>query len=91
MTVLTNAEAKKASGPVRKMRKVWGGSAREKRDKQDKGSCRLQVGVLVAMPSQLHTKNHDGVSQELSGTYLREGLAIGLIEMPWVEGEPSIA
>lgn len=84
MTVLTNTEAKGASGPIREVGKI---SAREKREreKQDQGSCRLQVGVLVAMPSQLHTKTHDGVGQELSGSPLRDGLAIGLIEMPWIE------
>jgi hypothetical protein len=73
------------------MKKGLGGSARERRDRQDKGSRRLQVGVIVAMPSQLHTKNHDGVAQELSGSPLRDGLAIGLVEVPWVEGEPLIA
>jgi hypothetical protein len=83
VTVLTDAEAKIT---CRKEGKVWGGDAREKRDEE---CCRLQVGVLVAMPSQVHTKTHD---QELSGSPLRDGVAIGLIEIPWVERDPpSIA
>ncbi len=87
MTVLTGEEAKSASRPVREVGKLRGDSAREKgeREKKDQGSCRLQVGVLVAMPSQLHTKTHDGVSREISGSPLRDGLAIGLIEIPWIE------
>lgn len=88
MAVLTSTETKGASIPIEKVGKLRGDSAREKgeREKQFQGSFqRLQVGVLVAMPSQLHTKNYDGVGQELSGSPLRGGLAIGLIEMPWVE------
>ena len=88
MAVLTSTETKGAYRPIEKVGKLRGDSAREKgeREKQFQGSFqRLQVGVLVAMPSQLHTKNYDGVGQELSGSPLRGGLAIGLIEMPWVE------
>ena len=93
MNVLTKAEAKNASVPVRERGQNWGDSARENGEKQDQGSCRLRVGVLIAMPSQPHTetKTHDGVGQELSRSPSRGGLVIGLIEMPWVEGEPSIA
>ncbi|KAH9022035.1 hypothetical protein EDB84DRAFT_515738 [Lactarius hengduanensis] len=78
VTVLT------ASGPDREAGRLRGESARVRRErvKQDKGICRLQVGVLVAMPSQLHTKTHDG---ELSGSALRGGMAIGLTEMPRIE------
>ncbi|KAH8980405.1 hypothetical protein EDB92DRAFT_272276 [Lactarius akahatsu] len=78
VTVLT------ASGPDREAGRLRGESARVRRetDKQDQGICRLQVGVLVAMPSQLHTKPHD---RELSWSTLRGGMAIGLTEMPWIE------
>ncbi|KAI9443853.1 hypothetical protein H4582DRAFT_1042311 [Lactarius indigo] len=86
-TVLTNAEAKGAFTPVREEGKLQGDSARERSEiqRQDQGNFHLQVGVLVAMPSRLHTKTHNGVGQELSRHPLRDGLAIGLIEMPWVE------
>ncbi|KAH8981129.1 hypothetical protein EDB86DRAFT_491734 [Lactarius hatsudake] len=78
VTVLT------ASGPDREAGRLRGESARvrRERDKQDQGICRLQVCVLVVMPSQLHTKTHDG---ELSGSALRGGMAIGLTEMPWIK------
>ena len=36
------------------------------------------------MPSQLHMTNYDGTGQDLSGSALRDGLAIGLVEMPWM-------
>ncbi|KAH9022033.1 hypothetical protein EDB84DRAFT_515778 [Lactarius hengduanensis] len=87
VTVMTNSEANGASGPVREVGKLLSDSARERRgrQKQDQESCRLQVGVLVAMPSQPHTRTHNGVGQKLSESPLRDGLAIGLIEMPWIE------
>jgi hypothetical protein len=47
------------------------------------GSCCLQVGVLVAMPSP--KAYDDGEGQEQSRSPFRGGLAIGLIEMPWTE------
>ncbi|KAH8981128.1 hypothetical protein EDB86DRAFT_2977492 [Lactarius hatsudake] len=89
VTIMANSEANGASGPVREVGKLLSDSARERRKRQkqtqDQGSCRLQVGVLVAMPSQPHTRTHNGVGQELSESPLRDGLAIGLIEMPWIE------
>jgi hypothetical protein len=50
--------------------------------RNDQGSCCLQVGVLVAMPSP---RAYDGVGQELSRSPFRGELAIGLIKMPWIE------
>jgi len=83
VTVLT------ASGPARKVGKLRGNSAVGKggRGRNDQESCRLQVGVLVAMPSQLHTKHYDGVGEDLSRSALRDGLAIGLVKMPWIDGD----
>ena len=83
MTVLT------ASGSAQKVGKLGGNSAggRGKRGRKDQERCRLKVGVLVAMPSQLHTKHYDGVGQDLSGGALRDGLTIGLVEMPWTDAD----
>jgi len=76
-----------ASEPVRKVAKLRRYSANGKAEKgrKDQEGCHLQVGVLLAMPSQLHTKNYDGVGQDLSESALRGGLAIGLVEMPWID------
>ncbi|KAH9056534.1 hypothetical protein EDB87DRAFT_1636635 [Lactarius vividus] len=84
VSVLTNAEVPNASGPVQEAGRLRGESARVRRVcvKQDQGTRRLQIGVLVAMPSQLHTKTHDG---GLSGSVFQCGMAIGLTEMPWIE------
>ena len=82
MTVLT------ASGPARKVEKLRGNSTGGKGEsgRKDQESCRLKVGVLVAMPSP-HTKHYDGVGQDLSGGALRDGLTIGLVEMPWTDAD----
>jgi len=51
---------------------------REKHDPRSAGSG-VQVAVLVAMPSPLHAQF------EASRSSLRDELAIGLIEMPWIK------
>lgn len=50
--------------------------------RKDQESCCLQIGVLVAMPSP---RVYDGVGQEQSRNPFHGGLAIGLIEMPWIK------
>jgi hypothetical protein len=73
-----------ASGTLQKVEKIRENSANGKRERGKKDQGSLQVGVLIAMPSQLHMTNYDDTSQDLSGSALRDGLAIGLVEMPWV-------
>ncbi|KAF8266407.1 hypothetical protein EI94DRAFT_192942 [Lactarius quietus] len=88
VTVLTNAETKRASEPVQTVGKLQCDRAREKRERESKGqgSCqRLQVGVLVAMPSQRHRRTYDGAGQEPQRSPLLGGLAIGIVEIPWIE------
>ena len=72
---------------VRKVGEYWGEGRREKteREDQDQGDCRMQLGVLIVMPSQLHKKNSGGVGLESSQSLLQDGLAIGFTETPWVE------
>jgi len=82
VTILADAEPNRTSDAVRKGKagKHRGNSAREKeREYQDPG---LQVAVLVAMPSRLHAQSH--VGHVASGSSLRDELAIGLIELPWI-------
>jgi len=82
VTILTDAESNRTSHAVRKGKagKHRGTSAREReREDQDVGSARLRAAVLVAMPSPLH------VGHAAPGSSLRNELAIGLIEMPWIK------
>jgi hypothetical protein len=68
---------------------VSGDTARQKTKGgvQDQRDRCLQVGVLVAMPSQRHTKSRESGGLELCGGQLWDGLAIGLTyaEMLWIE------
>lgn len=85
---LTDAESIRTPDAVRKAKvgKHRDKRAREKeREKQDPGSSRLQVAVLVAMPSPLHAQSHDRVGREASGSTLRNELTIGLIETPRIK------
>jgi hypothetical protein len=86
VTILTDAESNRTSHTVRKGKagKHRGTSARERqREEQDAGCHHLQAAVLVAMPSPLHVQSH--VGHAASGSSLRDELAIGLIEMPWIK------
>lgn len=88
VTILTNTESNRTSDVPRKRRarKHRSDGAKEKeREKQDPRSSGsgLQVAVLVAMPSSLHGQ----CQSEASGSSLRDELAIGLIELPWIEGD----
>lgn len=90
MTILTHTESNRASDLVwkRLAGKHRSESTREKeREKKDPRSSvsDLQVAVLVAMPSPFHTHFHDGVGQDGSRSSLRDELAIGLIEIPWIK------
>ncbi|KAN0136191.1 hypothetical protein V8E53_006051 [Lactarius tabidus] len=88
---LTKAQTQSTTEPVRKAGRLWGDDEREKAEgegqeqEQEQGGCHLQVGVLVAMPSQCQTKKCEGAGLESLGRPLRDGLAIGLAEMPWIE------
>jgi len=90
VTILTDAESNRTSHAVRKGQadKNWGNSAREREEEQDAGSPRLRAAVLVAMPSPLHAQSH--VDHTASGSSLRDELAIGLIEMPWIQEDHSL-
>ena len=87
MGLLTKVLAQSPTEPVRKVKKHWGESRRERTEgeDQDQGGRRLQVGVLVAMPSRHHKKNSGGVGLESSQSLLQDGLAIGFTETRWVE------
>ena len=89
MRFLTKVPAQSPTELVWKVGKYWGEGRREKteREDQDQGGCRLQVGVLVVMPSRLHMKNSGGVGLESSQSLLQDGLAIGFTEMTWVEDD----
>jgi hypothetical protein len=86
---LTKVQAQSTTEPVRKAGGLWGDDVGEKAEGegqgQEQGGCHLQVGVLVAMPSQCQTKKREGAGLESLGRPLRDGLAIGLAEMPWIE------
>ena len=89
MTILTDPESNHTSHAVRKEKAGInrGNNARER--EQDSGSPHLQAAVLVAMPSPLHAQSRIG--HAASGVSLRDELAIGLIEMPWIqEGHRSL-
>ena len=92
MTVLDDAadSDRRASDAARKAKGKRRGNNNGARQKQDKGSASLlQVAFLVAMPSPLRTQIHDGVGQQqASESTLRDELAIGLIEMPWISEDP---
>jgi hypothetical protein len=86
VTILTDAESNRTSHAVRKGKagKHRGTSAKEReREEQGTGSHRLRAAVLVAMPSPLHAPPHAG--HVALGGSLRDELAIGLIEMPWIK------
>lgn len=87
MRSLNKVQAQSPTEPVRKVGKHWGESRREKAEGEDKnqGYCRMQIGVFVVMPSRLHQINRGGVGLESSRSPLRDGMAIGLTEIPWVE------
>lgn len=82
--MLTDPESSnRTSHAVRKRKagKSWGNSARKR--EQDAGSSHLRAAVLVSMPSPLHAQSR--VSHTVSGGSRRGELAIGLIEMPWIQ------
>lgn len=87
MRSLTKEQAQNAAEPDRKVGRLWGDSARQNTEgeDQDQGDCRLQVGIFVAMPSRLHTKNRECVGLKLSGSPVRDGLTIGLAELLCIE------
>lgn len=92
MTILADTERNPTSDGARKRRagKRRSDSARgvemvKRSPRSAGGGPGLQVAVLVAMPSPLHAQSHDGVGQETLGSSLRDELAIGLIEMPWIK------
>jgi hypothetical protein len=84
VTLLTDAESNRTSHTVQngKASKNRGNSARESEsEEQNARSPRLRAAVLVAMPSPLHARSHFG--HAASGRL--DELAIGLIEMPWIQ------
>ena len=83
---MTDAESNRTSDAGRKGKagKHRGKCPREKgKEEQDPGNSDLQVAVLVTMPSPFHAQSH--VGHAVSRRSLRDELAIGLIEMPWIK------
>ena len=81
--MLTDPESSnRTSHAIRKRKagKSWGNSASKR--EQDVGSSRLRAAVLVSMPSPPHAQSR---VSHISGGSRRGELAIGLIEMPWIQ------
>jgi hypothetical protein len=84
VTILTDAGSNRTSQYVQrgKAGKIRGNSASESEsEEQNARSPRLRAAVLVAMPSPLHAQSHFG--HAASGRL--DELAIGLVEMPWIQ------